>query len=569
MKNIIILPQAVEDIVNKLNAAGYEASVVGGAVRDAVLNRPVHDWDICTNATPEQIFKVFHTNQVIETGIEHGTVTVMLEGTGYEITTYRVDGTYSDGRHPDGVLFTTSLVKDLSRRDFTINAMAYNHKDGLIDPFDGMTDLKKKRIRCVGNPKDRFEEDALRILRAVRFSTQLGFDVDFEIKHFLSHTDLKEMLSPLSMERIQSEFVKMASSENFYAVVENYPEVFGAFIPEIWDMVGFEQNNPYHCYDVFRHTVEALKCLDPDETDTITRLAVFFHDFGKPSTYKEDEKGVGHFHGHGEVSADMTDAIMRRMRFDNETREKVVELVKYHDSSLETTDKCVKRWLNRIGEEQFRRLLDIRLADISGQSRLNYNERVGKVLLVKSTLEKVLKEESCFSLKDLAVNGHDLIEIGFKPGKVLGIALTHLLDMVVDEELPNEKETLLYWAKKDLYEEPKPICTYEKCLTCKLDTCFTGKIAREKGEKAYDEYVIEIGKAMGFTEEVIVYTDCLNDDNRGDFVRCTDCGELMLMNLGGTACGECESENLQWYDKNRPEWTIEELEKAGFILIEK
>lgn len=444
MKNMMImLPKEVDWIFAKLGESGYEASVVGGAVRDAVLGRPVHDWDICTNAKPEEILEVFKDNQVIETGIKHGTVTVMANGTGYEITTYRVDGTYSDGRHPDGVSFTTSLVEDLSRRDFTINAIAYNYKDGLIDPFEGITDLKKKRIRCVGSSKERFKEDALRILRAVRFSAQLGFDIDFEIKYFLSHTDLKEMLSPLSMERIQAEFVKMANSENFYAVVENYPEVLGAFIPELWNTVGFEQNNPYHCYDVFRHTVEALKSLDPDDTDLITRLAVFFHDFGKPSTYEVDEDGIGHFHGHGNASAEMTDVIMRRLKFDNETREKVVELVKYHDATLETTEKCVKRWLNRIGEEQFRRLLDIRLADISGQSRLDYNERVGKVLLVEKTLEKVLKEEACFSLKDLAVNGHDLIEVGFKPGKELGEVLNLLLNGVIDETWENKKEVLL------------------------------------------------------------------------------------------------------------------------------
>ena len=447
-KTNLLLPKAVELIIAMLNNAGYEAYVVGGAVRDAILGRPVHDWDICTNAKPEETSEVFKSYPVLETGIEHGTVTVMMDGVGYEITTYRVDGEYSDGRHPDNVSFTTSLTKDLSRRDFTINAMAYNHNDGVIDPFEGFEDLEKKRIRCVGSPEERFKEDALRILRAVRFSAQLGFDIDIEIKHFLCHTDLKEMLLPVSMERIQAEFVKMAASESFYAVVERYPEVFGTIIPELWDMVGFEQNNPYHCYDVFRHTIEALKCLDPDETDLITRLAVFFHDFGKPSSYEEDEKGIGHFHGHSAVSADMTDAIMRRLRFDNETRAKVVELVTYHDVTLETTDKCVKRWLNRIGKEQFKRLLDIRLADIGGQSRLDYNKRVGKVFLVKTILEKVLKEDACFSLKDLAVNGHDLIEIGFKPGKELGKVLQLLLDSVIDGRCQNTKEILIADAKK-------------------------------------------------------------------------------------------------------------------------
>lgn len=499
MAKKINLPEQVRNLLNMLHENNHEAYVVGGCVRDALLNRNPNDWDICTSATPEQILEVFKDKKVLEIGIKHGTVTVMEDGVPYEITTFRTDGNYSDGRHPDKVFFTTDIMEDLKRRDFTINAMAYNDECGVVDfAFEGQMNLMGRRIRCVGNPSDRFKEDALRILRAVRFACQLDFKVDAEIKEYFSHTNLKDRLGLVSAERIQSEFVKMIASYNIHNALWDHIEVFGSFIPELWDMVGFEQNNPYHCYDVFRHTVEALKYCDSD--DLITRLTVFFHDFGKPSTYETDEHGIGHFPGHAAVSAEITDTIMRRLKFDNETREKVVELVKYHDTTLETSEKSVKRWLMRFGEEQFRRLLDVRLADISAQDRTNYNSRVGKVLLVKNTLEKVLEEESCFSLKDLAVNGNDLIQIGFKPGKDLGNVLNLLLNKVIDDELTNEKDILLEYAKKELEKLSEPICSYEKCLICDLKNCYTGQIAREKGKSAYDEFVEELGKSVPYFE---------------------------------------------------------------------
>ncbi len=443
MKFNINIPSDANNLIHILQNNGYSAYVVGGCVRDSIISRPIHDWDICTSATPKEMLKIFKDKKIIETGLQHGTVTVVVNGEPYEITTYRIDGTYSDNRRPDSVTFTSSLIEDLKRRDFTINAMAYNDTEGLIDPFNGLEDIEYKKIDCVGSAKERFEEDALRILRAIRFASQLDFTImpgtDWEI-----HQQYKS-LENISVERINSEFCKIVSSEDFCVNLLLYQDVFSLFIPELKDLIGFEQNNLYHAYDVFDHTIHAVEHCESN--DLTVRLAVFFHDFGKPHSYQDGEDGYRHFKGHGRVSADITDAIMKRLRFDNETRNNVVELVYYHDATFEVGKKYVKRWLNKIGEKQFRRLLEVRKSDIKGQKSDYEPERIEKVNNIEKLLEEVLQEDECFSLKNLAVNGKDLMSIGYKPGKELGDTLNELLQLVIDGKCPNEKEKLLEAAE--------------------------------------------------------------------------------------------------------------------------
>lgn len=447
----IKLPEAVLEIFSVIKEYGTEAYIVGGCVRDSIMGRDPHDWDICTPVLAPELQVLFEEKgyKVVPTGLQHGTVTVVIDGEGYEITQFRRDGIYTDGRHPDNVEFTSNLIEDLERRDFTINAMAYNPMTGLIDLFDGMRDIRNRRIVCVGSARERFKEDALRILRAIRFAAQLDFsissDTSFEI--LMQYKNLEN----ISIERINSEFVKIVKTAKLGEELAWYGNVFWLFIPELKDIFGFYQNNPYHCYDVWDHTLAAIN--NCGSKDLIIRLAILFHDIGKSHSYQDDEDGVRHFKGHGRVSADMTDSIMRRLRFDNDTREKVVELVCYHDATFEVGKKYVKRWLNKIGEVQFRRLLDLRRADIKAQNPKYEEDRIQKINVIEILLDEVLSEEACFTLNDLAVSGRDLISVGYKPGKELGSALNILLQMVINEEFINNKEILLLEAQNMLVEK--------------------------------------------------------------------------------------------------------------------
>ena len=439
----INIPEDANELIHTLQNNGHSAYIVGGCVRDSILGRTPHDYDICTSATPSEMLEIFKDKKIIKTGLQHGTVTVVVNGEPYEITTYRIDGIYSDNRRPDTVIFTDKLVEDLRRRDFTINAMAYNDEEGLIDPFNGMEDIKYKKISCVGRAEDRFGEDALRILRAIRFAAQLEFTImpgtDWEI-----HKQYKN-LENISIERINSEFCKIASSDDFCVELLLYKDVFSLFIPELKDMFDFPQNNPWHIWDVFGHTIHAVEYCDSD--DLVVRLAVFFHDFGKPHSYQDGEDGIRHFKGHGKVSADMTDSIMKRLRFDNETRNNVVELVYYHDATFEVGKKYVKRWLNKIGEKQFRRLLQVKKSDNKAQNLELSSDRIEELEEIELLIDEVLQEDECFSLRNLAVNGKDLIGVGYKAGKELGNTLNKLLQLVIDGDCPNEKEKLLQEAE--------------------------------------------------------------------------------------------------------------------------
>jgi tRNA nucleotidyltransferase (CCA-adding enzyme) len=322
--------------------------------------------------------------------------------------------------------------------------MAYNDKDGLIDPFNGQKDLENKIIRCVGKAEDRFNEDALRMLRAIRFACQLDFEIHPSIGWQIGYTDMINKLNNISVERINSEFVKIVMTKQFHKRLVWNKGVFLSFIPELKDMIYFKQNNPYHIYDVFLHTVHALEKCNSD--DLIVRLAVLFHDIGKPHCKTTDENGIDHFKGHGKVSAEITDNIMKRLRFDNETRNNVVELIHYHDATFEVGKKYIKRWLNKIGEVQFRRLLEVRKADIKAQNPVYEKERLKKVRYIENILEEVLKENECFSLKDLAVNGNDVQTVmQLKEGKDIGYWLNEILNRVIDGELNNNKDDLIHW----------------------------------------------------------------------------------------------------------------------------
>lgn len=443
----INLPDDVQEIMSVIKEYGATSYVVGGCVRDSILGKEPHDWDICTPALTCELLVEFEEKgyRVIPTGLQHGTITVNLNGNNYEITTFRKDGKYSDGRHPDSVEFTSDLTYDLERRDFTMNAMAYNPEEGLVDPYCGYEDIQDRRIRCVGNPDDRFQEDGLRILRALRFAVQLNFVIDELTEK--SMLDNKKLINNISMERINAEFTKMINAEYISSfMLYSYNSIIAEFVPEIVPMVGFKQNNPYHYLDVFAHSCNVLEVCRLYNSDLITKLAAFFHDIGKPHCYQDDKNGIRHFKGHGKISADMTDAIMRRLKFDNDTRDKVVQLVYYHDASFEVGKKYIRRWLNKIGVDQFKRLLVLRRADIMGQSELDRDERLKKLDAAKVCLEEVLKEKPAFSVKDLEIDGKDVMKYMLMDEcPEVGYWLKHILKMVIDGDLQNNRDDLIHY----------------------------------------------------------------------------------------------------------------------------
>lgn len=431
------LPTPIKNALEQLETDGFEAFCVGGCVRDALMGVPPKDFDITTNATPEEVKLVFHKEVVIETGILHGTVTVLMDEYPVEVTTYRIDGEYMDNRRPDNVLFTRSLTEDLARRDFTINAMAFSEKHGIIDPFEGKKDLDEKIIRCVGDPFKRFGEDALRILRAVRFASVLGFNIEP-----LTHSALfekKETIKNVAIERITAEFTKLICGKNVENILLLYAPIIELIVPEIKESFDFLQNNPYHSYDVYTHTVKVVS----NAPDKITlRLASFFHDIGKPRSYTQDNRGIGHFYGHQKISAEIAKDVMTRLKFDNETKEKIFLLVFYHDIQIKADRKSVKRVLSRFSEEFFLDLIALKKADVSGQHP-DLIGRVDDLSVLTEIFEDIKKSSECFILKDLAINGNDLIEIGYKPGKQLGNILKDCLQLVISEKLENDKHMLI------------------------------------------------------------------------------------------------------------------------------
>ena len=438
----IQLPEKVSEIINTLQEKGHEAYAVGGCVRDSILGRIPDDWDITTSATPLETKALF--KRTFDTGIEHGTITVLLDKDAFEVTTYRVDGKYEDSRHPKEVTFTRSLSEDLLRRDFTINAMAYNDTEGLVDIFGGMDDLKNKTIRCVGNAEARFGEDALRILRAVRFASQLGFEIEEETRQGI--TKLAPTLANISAERIQVELIKMLVSPNPELLRTAYElGITKVILPEFDAMMATEQETPHHMYSVGEHTLKAISLIRPDK---VLRLTMLFHDIAKPLMKTVDENGVAHFKMHDVKGVDMTKAILRRLKFDNDTLGKVTKLVQFHDYRIPAEPKRVRKAMNKIGEELFPLYLEVREADIMAQSEYLREEKLQNVREMKKCYHEILEKKECVSLKTLAISGSDLIADGMQPGKEIGFVLNTLLEKVIEQPELNTKETLLKMRKE-------------------------------------------------------------------------------------------------------------------------
>ncbi len=442
----IRMPDKVKFIIDKITAAGFEAYAVGGCVRDSILGRTPQDWDITTSARPEQVKALF--SRTVDTGLKHGTVTVLLGKEGFEVTTYRIDGEYLDGRHPREVIFTPSLEEDLKRRDLTINAMAYNDENGLVDLFGGRNDIQERIVRCVGDPKQRFGEDALRMLRAVRFAAQLGYRIEESTGDAIGR--LAPGLRQISAERIQAELVKLMTSPHpeFLKMAYDFG-MTAVFLPEFDRIMETEQNHPHHCFSVGEHTLHALTEVEPDR---ILRLAVLFHDIGKPAALTVDEDGMTHFHGHAGVGAEMTGQILRRLKFDNDTVGRVCKLVLYHDygNGQEPDMRFLRHAVNQIGEDAFPGIFLVKRADIMAQSDYMRREKLSGLERWQKLYQKLLEEKQCVSLRTLAVSGADLIGLGMDPGRKLGETLQKLLELVLEEPERNSREFLLARAEEML-----------------------------------------------------------------------------------------------------------------------
>ena len=438
MRDIEIrIPPGAARILRVLEDHGYEAFVVGGCVRDSLLGRNPNDWDITTSALPLQVKALFR--RTIDTGLKHGTVTILMDGEPFEVTTYRVDGEYLDGRHPSEVTFTASLQEDLQRRDFTINAMAYSEKKGLQDLFGGLPDLEKGLIRAVGDPAKRFGEDALRIMRAVRFAAQLGYEVEEETVQAMK--ELAPTLSKISAERIAAELEKLLVSPHPEKLKMAYEcGITAVILPEFDRCMETAQNNPHHKYSVGEHTIVSIGNARPDR---ILRYTMLMHDMGKPSCKTTDEQGIDHFYGHQEVSAQMANDILRRLKSDNETRRSVSKLVRYHDLTCGLTGKSVRKAISLIGEDLFPLYLEVKDADTRAQSDFRFQEKMDYLEEVRLLYRKILEEGDCLSLKDLAVNGKDLIAAGMKPGREIGEVLGAMYRDVIDDPEHNNKDYLM------------------------------------------------------------------------------------------------------------------------------
>lgn len=441
----IEIPQGAAWVLEQLRDAGYEAYVVGGCVRDSLLHRMPDDWDITTSAKPEDTKRIFR--RTVDTGIQHGTVTVMVDRTGYEVTTYRIDGEYADGRHPEHVTFTASLLEDLKRRDFTINAMAYSPAEGLVDEFDGIGDINRRVIRAVGDPVQRFTEDALRMMRAIRFSAQLDYRIDEDTREGIRL--LAPNLQKVSAERIRVELEKLLLSEHPEELKEAYElGLLRQFLPELSECMECGQNNPHHCLSVGDHILCAVKAA---RRDKVLRLALLLHDIAKPQVKTTDENGIDHFHGHAARSAALADRILRDLKYDNQTREAAVRLIAWHDRNLGDSLPEIRKSISELGEEWFLPLLEVKTSDVEAQSDYQRGEKLDKIEYWRNAFEEIRCAGDCLSLKDLAVSGKDLIAAGAAPGKEIGRILHEMLEEVLREPAHNTREYLLEkWQNQQL-----------------------------------------------------------------------------------------------------------------------
>ena len=432
------IPAGARQVLQALTAAGHEAYLVGGCVRDLLRGVEPHDWDICTSALPEETERYFAGQRIIETGLKHGTVTVLVDGEPYEITTYRTEGPYSDSRRPDYVRFVPDLTEDLVRRDFTMNAIATDLDGNLRDPFGGAMDIKAGLIRCVGEPDQRFQEDGLRVMRALRFAAVFGYEIEAQTARAVHEN--RAMLDRVAAERINVELRKLMVGQSVGNILRQYPDVFCQFWPQLGPLVGLEQHNPWHCWGGWEHTIHAVEAAPADVT---LRLAMLLHDIGKPACKSTDEQGINHFYGHPAVSAKLADEMLRALKFNNKTRERVVLLVERHDVQIPPKGQVIRRWLNRLGPEAFSQLLEVKRADNMGQAPEKVRSRLAELDVINSKAEQILAEGQCFTLKDLTVNGRDVIAAGIEPGTKVGQVLSELLEQVLSRNVPNERSALL------------------------------------------------------------------------------------------------------------------------------
>lgn len=443
------MPKNVDTAINLLQSAGFEAYAVGGCVRDSLLGKTPNDWDITTSAKPEDMKSVFINFHCIDTGIKHGTVTVVIDGEPLEITTFRLDGEYEDNRHPKSVTFTSNLGADLGRRDFTVNAMAYSKMTGTVDLFGGQNDLKNGIIRCVGDPDRRFNEDALRILRALRFASAL----DFEIEEKTAQSLLKNraLLGNISEERIAKELLKLVCGKGAKRILTDFAPVLFEILPELQPMYKNSHDNPHHCYDIYEHTLIAVESIDPEPT---LRFAMLLHDCGKPAVKKFDENGVAHFYGHQRISAEISAQILARLKVSNKFRDEILFLVSNHDrwELYENTEK-MPRYLSKFGLDGVLKLLKVMRADVLAQSP-EYRYRLDQIADAEEIAKNLATQKPCLSLSELQINGRTLMDIGIPQGRKLGAVLAQLLDEVIDGVTKNTQEALTTRAR-EIYSEMK------------------------------------------------------------------------------------------------------------------
>lgn len=446
----IDLPNDVTFIIDKLYKNGFLAYTVGGCVRDSIMGNKPKDWDICTNAKPNEVKKVFDNIKIIDTGIKHGTITIRLNKNNYEVTTFRSEIGYSDSRHPDEVVFETTLEKDLSRRDFTMNAIAYNQYDGIVDPFNGEYDIKDEIINTVGNSDNRFSEDALRIMRTLRFSSVLGFKIGNETSKSIHKNKL--LLNNISVERIYQEFIKLLCGDNAVNVLREYADVLSVFIPDILNMIGFNQHSPYHKYDVWEHTLHALKFASKDLK---IRLAILFHDIGKPASFTLDSEGTGHFYNHPQKSAEITESILKKLKADNNTIKDVIQLVEQHNRTISIRKKSIiKAFECMESEYMFKSLMEIKKCDIMGQSDILCIERLEEINQILDIYEKIKNDNNfVINIKSLEISGRDIILLGIPQSKQIGEILKTLLNKVIDGEIENNHNELVKTAMEIIHNE--------------------------------------------------------------------------------------------------------------------
>jgi len=441
----IVLPKDVEFIIYELNKKGFEAYAVGGCVRDSLLSLCPNDWDICTSALPNDIIECFKDYKPITKAVKHGTVAVKLKGVIYEITTYRTDGTYSDSRHPDSVCFVSSLKEDLRRRDFTINAMAYNNKVKLIDYFGGFKDIENKIIRCVGDCTLRFREDALRILRALRFAAAFNFEIEQNTQKAI-YENLSS-LRYLSAERIMQEFTKLLLAPGAEKILLKNPLVICEFIPHIKQSIGFKDESLHHIYDIWTHSVKSAVLSRPDP---VIRLAMLFHDLAKPFCVNNGAAYDTSSCNHAQLGAKLAEHALKKLKYDSKTVNTVCDLISYHNVQITDDIICVKRWLSMLGINKFKLLIEVKISDAKAQNPEFVNEKLKTYDNIRLCLDNIIENKLCFSLKDLAVDGNDLISLGYSEGVEIGKILNRLLNLVIEEKVQNEKQHLLQLARQFL-----------------------------------------------------------------------------------------------------------------------